>query len=163
MNVESFTFTDDGRIPNSRLPVLYYRDIEPAGDAARCERLFAEHGWSGSWRNGIYPFHHFHSISHEVLGIVRGTATVHLGGPSGRAVEVRPGDVLVLPAGTGHKNDGSSPDLLVVGAYPDAMAWDVRRGDPREHDEVVANIERVPLPRTDPVYGRGGPLTERWG
>ncbi len=162
-SVESLTFTGDGGIPNSRLPVLYYRGIEQAHDAGSCERLFADHGWSGSWRNGIYPFHHFHSISHEVLGIVRGTATVHLGGPSGRAFEVRPGQVLVLPAGTGHKNDAASADLLVVGAYPDAMAWDVRRGDPREHDEVVANIERVPIPRADPVYGAGGPLTERWG
>lgn len=162
MNVESFTFTDDGAIPNSRLPVLYYRDVEPAHDPSSCERLFAEHGWSGSWRNGIYPFHHFHSISHEVLGIVRGTATVHLGGPSGRAFEVRPGDILVLPAGTGHKNDGATADLLVVGAYPDAMAWDVRRGDPAEHDEVLANIERVPIPRADPVHGTGGPLTHHW-
>lgn len=162
MNVECFAFTDDGSIPNSRLPVLYYRDVEQARDPASCERLFAGHGWAGSWRNGIYPFHHFHSISHEVLGIVRGGATVHLGGPSGRAFEVRAGDVLVLPAGTGHKNDGASADLLVVGAYPDGMAWDLRRGDPQEHDEVVANIERVPVPRTDPVSGSDGPLTERW-
>jgi uncharacterized protein YjlB len=159
---DSLTFADDGGIPNSRLPVLVYRDVEGARDAASCQRLFGGHGWSGAWRNGIYPFHHFHSTSHEVLGIVRGTATVRLGGPAGRAFEVRRGDVLVLPAGTGHKNEGSSADLLVVGAYPDGMAWDLRRGDPREHDEVVANIARVPLPDSDPVHGGGGPLTDRW-
>jgi uncharacterized protein YjlB len=161
--VETFTFADDGGIPNSHLPVLYYRDVEGARDAAACERLFASHRWSGGWWDGIYPFHHFHSTSHEVLGIVRGTATVHLGGPAGRAFEVRAGDVLVLHAGTGHKNDGASADLLVVGAYPDAMTWDLRRGDPGEHDEVAGNIARVPLPATDPVYGAGGPLSERWG
>lgn len=159
---DSFTFADDGGIPNSRLPVLFYRDVEGAHDAAGCERLFAEHGWSGAWRNGIYPFHHFHSTSHEVLGIVRGTATVHLGGPGGRTFEVRRGDVIVLPAGTGHKNDVAS-DLLVVGAYPNGMAWDLRRGDPREHDEVMANIAWVPVPDADPVDGAGGRLTERWG
>lgn len=163
MDVECFRFTDDGGIPNSRLPVLCYRDIEQVRDPAGCDRLFAGHGWLGAWRNGIYPFHHFHSTSHEVLGIVRGQATVHLGGPGGRALQVGRGDVLVLPAGTGHKNDGASADLLVVGAYPDAMAWDLRRGDPREHGEVVANIARVPIPRADPVHGGDGPLTERWG
>ena len=67
-----------------------------------------------------------------------------------------------LPAGTGHCNAGSEPGLLVVGAYPDWMRWDLRRGDPAEHDEAVANIARVPLPDTDPVEGREGPLAELW-
>jgi uncharacterized protein YjlB len=68
----------------------------------------------------------------------------------------------VLPAGTGHCNEGSSGDLLVVGAYPDGMPWDIRRGDPAEHDEAVANIEAVPLPGTDPVEGADGALTGLW-
>ena len=67
--------------------------------------------------------------------------------------------MLVLPAGTGHRNERDSGDLLVVGAYPDGMSWDVRRGEPGEYDEVVANIAAVPLPEDDPV---GGPLTELW-
>jgi uncharacterized protein YjlB len=97
-----------------------------------------------------------------VLGIVAGSASVVLGGPSvGRQFEVGPGDVLVLPAGTGHFNAGSS-GLLVVGAYPDGMRWDIRRGDPAEHDEVVANIRAVPLPSADPVRGQGGPLARLW-
>jgi len=85
-----------------------------------------------------------------------------LGGPSGRTFEIGQGDVLVLPAGTGHCNQGSSDDLLVIGAYPNGMPWDLRRGDPAEHDEVVANIRAVPLPDADPVEGPGGPLTELW-
>jgi uncharacterized protein YjlB len=75
---------------------------------------------------------------------------------------VRRGDVLVLPAGTGHCNAGSSDDLLVVGAYPDGMDWDLRRGHPTEHDEVLTNIRAVPLPAADPVHGAGGPLRELW-
>jgi uncharacterized protein YjlB len=71
---------------------------------------------------------------------------------------VNVGDVLVLPAGTGHCNLGSS-ELLVVGAYPEGMNWDIRRGDPAEHDEVLANIRAVPLPERDPV---GGTLIELW-
>jgi uncharacterized protein YjlB len=86
-----------------------------------------------------------------------------LGGHGGQEFEVGVGDVLVLPAGTGHCNQGASGDLLVVGAYPDAMRWDLRRGDPSEHDEVLENIRSVPPPGTDPVAGREGPLVELWG
>jgi uncharacterized protein YjlB len=162
MTPEAHSFEDDGGIPNSPLPALVYHDVDGAQEAAACERLFADNGWLGAWRDGIYSFHHFHSTAHEVLGIVRGSATVMLGGPSGRAFEVAAGDVLVLPAGTGHCNQGSSQDLLVIGAYPDGIQWDLRRGDPAEHDEAVANIRAVPLPETDPVLGSGGPLTELW-
>jgi uncharacterized protein YjlB len=160
---EAHRFADDGRIPNSSLPVLVYHGIEEvAAGAASCEELFAGNGWGGSWRDGIFPFHHFHSTAHEVLGIAGGSAAVVLGGPSGRRFEVAPGDVLVLPAGTGHCNAGSSADLLVVGAYPRGQTWDLRRGDPAEHDEVVSNIARVELPDADPVLGADGPLIELW-
>jgi uncharacterized protein YjlB len=162
VDVETHTFEDDGGIPNSSLPVLIYHGIEAAHDAAQCEGLFDANTWVPDWRDGIFSFHHFHSTSHEVLGIVRGEAAVMLGGPSGRRLEIAEGDVLVLPAGTGHCNQGSSPDLLVIGAYPDGMPWDIRRGDPAEHDEVVASIRAVPLPRADPVNGTEGPLTELW-
>lgn len=162
MEPETHRFEDDGGTPNSPLPVLVYHDVDGALGAAGCERLFAGNDWLGSWRDGIYSFHHFHSTAHEVLGVVAGHATVMLGGPSGRELEVGAGDVLVLPAGTGHCNLGSSRDLLVIGAYPGGMRWDIRRGDPAEHDEVVANIRAVPLPHADPVEGLDGPLTELW-
>jgi uncharacterized protein YjlB len=163
VQLETFTFADDGSIPNSALPVLLYRGVlaRDAG-AAAYEDLFAENGWLGAWRDGIYPFHHFHSTSHEVLGIAAGTANVVLGGPQGSRLELAAGDVVVLPAGTGHCNARSDPGLLVVGAYPHGMRWDLRRGDPAEHDEVVTNIARVPLPEGDPVGGRDGRLVELW-
>jgi uncharacterized protein YjlB len=145
---ETYTFTDDGAgFPNSRLPVLVYHGVEAS------QELFDRNGWRGGWVNGIFPFHHFHSNTHEVLGIVAGSASVILGGPQGRTFEVGPGDVLVLPAGTGHCNSGSSPDLVVIGAYPDGMSWDIRRGDPAERDEALAAIAAVPLPARDPVTG----------
>jgi uncharacterized protein YjlB len=159
---ETYTFEDAGGIPNSRLPVLVYHDVDGARDAGDCEALFDRNGWFGGWVDGIFAFHHFHSTAHEALGIVAGSATVILGGPSGRRFSVRTGDVLVLPAGTGHCNAGSSDDLLVVGAYPNGMRWDLRRGDPAERDEVLANIGAVPLPDDDPVRGPDGPLTELW-
>jgi uncharacterized protein YjlB len=159
----TYTFDDDGGIPNSRLAVLVYHRVSDARDPSSAEQLFARNGWSGAWRNGIYSYHHFHSTAHEVLAVVAGSASVTLGGPSfGRGFEVSAGDVLVLPAGTGHCNEGSSDDFLVVGAYPGGMDWDLRRGDPAEHDEVLENIRRVPLPDADPVLGEGGGLVGIW-
>ena len=106
-------------------------------------------GWGGSWRNGIFPFHHYHSTSHEVLGIARGSARVRFGGEKGQTVEVAAGDVVVIPAGVGHKNEGSSPDLLVIGAYPEGRDYDLCRGEPgraaaraREHRGRAAAGER---------------------
>jgi uncharacterized protein YjlB len=156
MTPETHHFSDDGAIPNSPLPVLVYHGV------AECEALFAQHGWGGSWRSGIFDFHHFHSTAHEVLGVLSGRATVLLGGPAGEAFEVGAGDVLVLPAGTGHRRIDSSADLLVAGAYPRGQHWDLRRGDPAEHDEVLANIAAVTLPETDPVLGADGPLIGLW-
>jgi uncharacterized protein YjlB len=153
---ETFTFADDGRVPNSRLPLLVYRQVVPPSTtdaAAWLEALFARHGWGGGWRNGIYPFHHFHSTSHEVLGIARGRARVRFGGAAGRTLEVMAGDAVLIPAGVGHKNEGSSPDLLVVGAYPEGRAYDLRRGAPEEHAAARANVAKVPLPARDPVTG----------
>ena len=142
--------------------MLIYRNVDAARDATDCETLFATNGWLGAWRDGIFAFHHFHSTAHEVPGIVAGTAKVTLGGPGGTTFEVARGDVLVLPAGTGHRNAGAIGDLLVVGAYPDGIDWDIRRGHPTKHDRVLANIRTVGVPRADPVGGREVALTELW-
>ena len=96
----TFTFEDDGTIPNSRLPLLVYRDAVPA-DAAAIERIFTANCWPAAWRDGVHPFHHFHSTAHEVLGVARGEATVLFGGPNGTTLTVKAGDVVV--------NTGSTP------------------------------------------------------
>jgi uncharacterized protein YjlB len=166
VEVSAHRFADDGAIPNNpTLPFLVYPGVlDLGGDdpAARCEALFGAHGWSGSWRNGIYPFPHYHSTAHEVLGICRGDAKVRFGGEAGIVLTVRPGDVVVIPAGVGHQNLGAGADLLVVGAYPAGQRWDLCYGSLEERPEALHNIERVPLPATDPVYGERGPLVEQW-
>ena len=158
---ETFVFVDDGRIPNSRLPLLVYRNAV-AADPAAIERCFAAHDWSGGWRNGIYAFHHFHSTAHEVLGIARGSAEVRFGGPDGRTVRVEAGDVVVIPAGVAHRNMGDSGDLLVVGAYPGGADYDLKRGEPAEHNAAARNVVRVAMPAQDPVHGTDGPLRRLW-
>ncbi len=162
----SHLFPDDGSIPNNPLlPLLVYQKaiILRQGDpAAICEAVFASNGWGNSWRNGIYAFHHYHSTAHEVFAIARGQATVHLGGEQGVRLDVDAGDVIVIPAGVGHKNLGSSPDLLVVGAYPPGQRWDLCDGSPGQRRQALQNIAAVPLPLTDPVFGKQGPLNEIW-
>ncbi len=156
----TFTFQDDGAIPNSRLPLLVYREAVPA-DPAAIERLFAANRWPPAWRNGVYPFHHFHSTAHEALGIARGEVTVLFGGPNGQVLHAKAGDVIVVPAGVAHCNQGQSDDLLIVGAYPDnGPQPDMRRGKPAEHDAAAKAVAHVPMPAADPV--RGGTLLVVW-
>ncbi len=159
----TFTFADDGAIPNSTLPLLVYRDAVPH-DPAAIERLFAANRWPPAWRDGVHPFHHFHSNAHEVLGVARGEASVLFGGPSGETLTLKAGDVVVVPAGVGHCNQHQSPDLLIVGGYPDnAVRPDLHRGRPGEHDQLVNNIAVVAAPLFDPVAGQDGPLRHLWG
>jgi uncharacterized protein YjlB len=100
--IEEHWFDDDGVVPNnSCLPLVVYRGVLESGPgaASSCETLFAGNGWSG----GVYPYHHYHSTAHEALGIVAGSAKVRLGGDSGTVVDLRAGDVVVIPAGVAHK------------------------------------------------------------
>ena len=164
MQPEQYHFQDDGQIPNSRLPVLLYRNAFPArstAGAAWLEQRFAQHNWTNSWRNGVYAFHHYHSTSHEVLGIYAGSAELQLGGPQGQRVRVQAGDILVIPAGVGHKNLGST-HLGVVGAYPDGRHWDLNRGLPGERPEADQHIAALPLPATDPLLGPQQGLPTLW-
>ena len=162
----AFHFADDGETPNNpALPLLVYRGVlarDAADPAALFEEAFAAHGWGRSWRNGIYDFLHFHTRTHEVLGIACGRARVQFGGARGQELDVEAGDVVVLPAGTGHRRVSASPDLLVVGAYPDNSGFDQKRPGQVDHASAVAAIAAVPLPDKDPVYGSDGPLTAMW-
>jgi uncharacterized protein YjlB len=160
---KTFYFKDDGKIPNSKLPLLLYHDALAKGVTAwDLQRKFAANNWSNAWDNGIYPFHHYHSISHEVLGIYSGTALLHLGGENGEKLSVKAGDVIVIPAGVGHKNLESSDDLGVVGAYPDGRAWDLLRGEPGERPKADKNIAALPIPDFDPIVGKSGGLRKAW-
>ena len=153
-------FKDDGLVPNSRYPLLVYKNVFLQRDdqgASWLENKFLENNWSNSWRNGIFTFQHYHSIAHEVLGIYRGSATVLLGGDKGKKVTVSAGDIIVIPAGVGHKNLGSE-NLGVVGAYPNGMPVDLMRAQPGERPRVDENIAAVPFPETDPFLGKAGLL-----
>ena len=97
-----------------------------------------------------------------MLGIDAGKARVRLGGEGGQSVELRAGDVVVIPAGVAHKRESASPDLLVIGAYPRGESPDLCRAEADTHDRSLARIARVPLPAADPVTGRAYPLLVCW-
>ena len=164
---QTFHFADDGTTPNNpRFPLVHYRTpvtLDPRFDpAAIFESLFASNGWKGSWRDGIYDFNHFHTHSHEVLGIARGSVKVRFGGNKGRLLSLKTGDVVVLPAGTGHRRISASRDLLVVGAYPSRSPYDEPRPGEVAHDQAIAHIRKVGPPARDPVYGIHGALLALW-
>lgn len=155
-----------GAIPNHpRWPLLLYPGAvgtEAPELAAAFEELFDANGWPAAWRNGIYPFHHFHCDAHEALGVYSGEVTVQFGGDEGIVLTARPGDVIVLPAGTGHKKLSSRGALGIVGAYPEGQHPDLCRPLPSSAAQNAAAIARVALPQHDPVYGTGGPLFTHW-
>jgi uncharacterized protein YjlB len=165
--VISHLLVADAEIPNNgRLPLLLYPSAVRLGrqdPAAVFERLFAANHWVGCWRNGIFPFHHYHSTAHEVLGIYSGSVVARMGGENGVTVTLNPGDVVIVPAGVGHKRLSSSRALGVVGAYPSGQQPDMCRPGSSACQRAAEQVARAFVPRCDPVHGPGGPMCAHWG
>ncbi|ALC88600.1 hypothetical protein AM500_01425 [Bacillus sp. FJAT-18017] len=161
-NERSFFLKDDGRIPNNQeLPVIIYEGIF-SDNPNDIVATFNRHNWTGSWSGGIYDYHHYHSNTHEALGVRSGQATILLGGDSGERLEVKAGDVVLLPAGTGHQLVEASEEFEVIGAYPNGMTPNIVQQDPAKRAQALQEIQNVPVPETDPVYGDNGPLLRKW-
>ncbi|WMT85966.1 cupin domain-containing protein [Pelagibacterium sp. 26DY04] len=160
-DVESILLERNGQFPNSELPVIVYRGVgEGSATADAVQAMFARNDWPPQWVDTIFDYHHYHSTAHEALGVVSGSARLALGGPGARQVDVRPGDVVIIPAGVAHKLESSSDDFAVVGAYPPGQDWDILKGKDGDLERATANIARLPLPETDPVGGKA--LLELW-
>jgi uncharacterized protein YjlB len=156
--IEQHQFGDDGLVPNNpTMPLVVYRGaFATAADAERrIQDHFERNGWSNSWVNGIFDYHHYHATAHEVLGIARGSADVQFGGPHGPVLKVSAGDVVLIPAGVGHCRKSSSADLSVVGAYPGGTDYDTQRATPESRMRSLPKIAAVPKPSSDPVLGAG--------
>lgn len=159
-------FADDGIVPNHpRWPLVIYRKavrFNRTYEAATIiDALFEANGWGRSWRDSVYDFVHYHSQVHEVLGVAHGRGLVEFGGVKGRSLLLSAGDIAILPAGTGHRLLNASKDFLVVGAYPASGAYD-ECTDTRDRAAAIKRIASVGTPKTDPVYGRDGPLVKLW-
>lgn len=164
-NIEQIKLQDDGVFPNSRLPALLYKgalDIPVLFPGTHVRNIFERNGWFNSWAAGIFEYHHYHSITHEVLGIYKGHTKLQLGGPEGPKIFIEKGDVLVIPAGVAHKNLGGENDVGVIGAYPDGRDYDMNYGKPGERPLTDENIKGVPVPENDPVLGLEKGLINLW-
>ena len=172
---------------NGALPLILYRAAVEFGDRepeAVFEEIFWGNAWADGFRDGTFPFHHYHSAAHEVVGIARGTAVLQFGGPDGPHIDVAAGDACVIPAGVVHRRIDDAPGYSVVGAYPhhqlpdccvlsqadaeaagvhpDAAELEVMVIGETQLAAVKTRIAATVLPITDPVSGSSGPITELW-
>jgi uncharacterized protein YjlB len=89
-----------------------------------------------------------------------------LGGPApiGREVDVRAGDIVVLPAclpaGTGHRKLEASSGFLVVGAYPHGEDVGISRA--ALTSTQLQTMKKIAFPLSDPLSGPRGPLPKLW-
>jgi uncharacterized protein YjlB len=157
---------ENGNFPNNpQLPLLLYKDaveLPEKNPAKAFEDVFGRNQWEAFWRDGIFDYHHYHSTAHEVLGIYSGKATVQFGGPDGFVVDVKAGDVVIIPAGVAHKNLSSSHDFACVGGYPTGQDYDMNYGKDGERPGTDNMIKKVEMPLADPVFGTSGGLFDHW-
>ncbi|HEY1054719.1 MAG TPA: cupin domain-containing protein [Emticicia sp.] len=160
---EKYFFADDGTIPNNHLPVIVYHQVTDAEDkSAWLEERFKANDWTNNWRDIVLPYDHFHSTTHEVLGVGKGSVKLQIGGAEGMALTVAAGDVIILPAGVGHFSLSDHKNYEIVGGYPEGKDWDLLTGTTEERKEAISRIENLPVPETDPVFGKGGELLKWW-
>jgi uncharacterized protein YjlB len=162
---KQYFIKDNGIFPNSIFPVLHYQkvlNLPPLFPAAAIKRIFKKNNWTNNWKYGVYTYNHYHSTTHEVIGVCQGKAVLQLGGDNGTRVTIEKGDVLVIPAGVAHKNLGKEKDVICVGGYPDGRDYDMNYGRPEERPQADRNIRALPLPESDPVFGSEGGLIELW-
>lgn len=165
--VKDYIFKTNKNFPNSKLPLLIYKNAcllrgQKNKSAQLLQKIFRKNNWKNSWSNGIYGFHHYHSNTHECMGIASGKACVIFGGTGGRRLLLEKGDIIIIPAGLGHKSSKASTDFLCVGAYPNGSEYDINLGTREEFEKAKPRLLKIPKPMSDPVFGKEGFLKSFW-
>ena len=161
---ELFHFELDDGIPNSRLPLVFWRGRLPgeAREGAAAGALFRKNGWQGTWVSNVLPYWHFHTRGHEVLACVSGRALIGFGGDSGIEVEVETGDACVIPAGVGHIRLDGSGDFRMAGGYPPGQQGNIVRPGDLDDATIAREIAALALPATDPLSGKADGVAAVW-
>lgn len=165
--VDTFHIKENRPFPNNELPVLYWpKAVEEWTNEKKAGQkvlaLFEKNGYTNGWVNGIFPYHHFHSNTHEVLACIAGEAKVQLGGPDAETYTFAKGDVLLLPAGVAHKRLEATADFQIVGAYPNGQKPDMQKGDTESYEDLKHRALQVKVPETDPLDGAAGAVQQHW-
>lgn len=153
------------RIPNTSIhnkPLLIYHSAFTASASQLSARLKEINAVVPQWQYTMYSQSHFHSTTHEVLGIVSGRARLCFGGEQNPArVEpvVQSGDLIVVPAGVAHRLlqdlDGG---FGMLGSYPAGKSWDMCYGvESEDEGQITKDISRQAWFDRDPLYGDDGP------
>ncbi|KAJ5161600.1 RmlC-like cupin domain-containing protein [Penicillium capsulatum] len=154
-----------GYIPNTSIqskPLMIYHGAFNATAAELTQRLETVGEVMPQWIYTMYSQTHFHSTTNEVLAVVAGRARLCFGGegnPDRFEPTVRQGDLIIVPAGVGHRllNDEGDEPFKMVGSYPHHKQWDMCYGQPGE-EEKVEGIRSVAWFHRDPLYGDTGPV-----
>jgi uncharacterized protein YjlB len=153
--------------PNTSLnpyPLLiYHRCFDPPTSTANIQSHLRSVGVvEPAWVYPMYKQHHYHSTTHEVLVVANGSARLFFGGegnPKGIRQVVAKGDVMILPAGTGHAMEEDLGGFSMVGSYPTgADNWDHCTGN--EGKEAEDRIRALKWFKQDPIYGQEGPVLD---
>ncbi|KAH8193888.1 hypothetical protein TruAng_011943 [Truncatella angustata] len=170
LHVSKYQIPAHNLLPNTSVqekPLLHYHSVFPSSTTPSAIESHLELVGvvDPQWRFSMYTTTHFHSTTHEVLCISQGKATLCFGGeenPGKIELEAQRGDLLVVPAGVGHrllKEDGSE-DFEMVGSYPKGCNWDMCYGKKGE-EAKVKSIKKIPWFSRDPAYGDQGPSAGR--
>lgn len=168
LRVSSYLIPSFNLIPNTSLQnyplIIYHECYPPSTSAAVIEAHLRSVGIvEPQWRYTMYSTTHFHSTTHEVLCIASGRARLCFGGednPARVEMEVKIGDVIIIPAGVGHKllQDLDS-GFEMVGSYPKGKDWDMCYGREDEKANIEA-IKDLAWFDKDPIYGDEGPALQ---
>jgi len=168
LNVSKHLIPGHNLVPNTSIqnkPLLIYHSCFPSTSSpSQIETHLRSVGVvTPQWRYTMYSTSHFHSTTHEVLVIASGAAKICLGGednPGRVEPTVRKGDVIIMPAGVGHRllEEVESP-FLMVGSYPPGKEWDMCYGKAGEETKVKG-IATLGWFERDPVYGEKGPALD---
>ena len=153
-NPSLYFLKDNGKFPNSHLPVLHYPGVVKVPvlfAGKRIKALFRRNGWSNNWRDGIFTYAHYHSNTHEAMAVIRGRTTLQLGGEYGTQIKIQKGDLLIIPAGVAHKNMGDQKDVICIGGYPEGKDFDINTGEPGERPGTDQVIAALPVPANGPL------------
>ncbi len=165
MRLLQYFLKDDGKFPNSQLPVLIYKKaimLPWFFRGRKVKKLFRAHHWTNNWRNGIYTYQHYHSNTHEVMAVIRGATVLRLGGEQGITVKIEKGDVILIPAGVAHRNMQKEKDVICIGGYPRGRNFDMMYGKKDERPAADERIAKVKVPGFDPVTGKKDPMNTIW-
>lgn len=161
---ELVLLSDGGSVPNNpALPVYLQRGVMAGHTATDIRAQFEKMGWAGTWTYIVFDFHHYHPNAHEALCVATGWADLQLGGAKGPMFRLEAGDLVVLPAGTGHCRLDMSADFSICGGYPPGQEeYSTFEAAPHARTRHGDAIKAVPLPATDPIFGPDGPLITAW-